>query len=59
VMRRRAAMLRRRGLLAHGQQSEELVVIEARARTIAPARPTDDRATEDRANDDQRVDDAA
>ena len=37
VMRRRAAMLRRRGLLAPGQQSEELVVIEARARIVVPA----------------------
>lgn len=38
VMRRRAAMLRRRGLLSPGQRSEELVVIEARTRTVIPAR---------------------
>ena len=37
-MRRRAEMLRRRGLLAPGQQSEELVVIEARVRAAAGAR---------------------
>ena len=35
VMRRRAEMLRRRGLLVPGQQSEELVVIEARVRAEA------------------------
>ncbi len=37
VMRRRAEMLRRRGLLSPGQQSEELVVIEARVRSAAGA----------------------
>lgn len=37
VMRRRAEMLRRRGLLLPGQQSEELVVIEARVRTAVAA----------------------
>lgn len=35
VMRRRAALLEARGLIAHGQREEELVVIEARAMSLA------------------------
>lgn len=49
VMRRRAEMLRRRGLLAPGQQSEELVVIQARVRAVVPARATELRRVDDAA----------
>ncbi len=41
VMRRRAALLRSRGLLAPGQQSEGLVVIEARVRKPAAREESD------------------
>lgn len=50
VMRRRAEMLRRRGLLTPGQQSEELVVIEARVRDAAALEHAGDTGR-DRADD--------
>lgn len=46
VMRGRATMLRRRGLLAPGQQSEELVVIEGRVRSSAHLEPAGEQGSD-------------
>ena len=46
VMRGRAALLRERGLIAPDADSEELVVVEARAQPTAPAATTSARRPE-------------